>query len=254
MTDNNDPSNLVEFPGEWALKRLLGPTIDIIGQDLSKLYEKGRDRIVRAASRKTPDLDDGKGANLRVAREVFWSGAFSDDEVCAEYFGGLLAASRSKDGKDDRALPFVEIVKSLSSAQLTLHYELCHALSNILVEEREQDPRAAFTTQRRQVFVGTHPQLEKTGINLEMLLRRGLVSAYGTDRVIVNRRGFNHCFAVPTQLGTMLYAAAHNRLDDWQRYGYMSLGEFDEIEIPSLYAGSLDKLEERAEELVATSC
>ena len=136
----------MEFPGEWALKRLLGPTFDLIGQDLSRLYAKGRDRIVRAAKRKTPDLDDGKAANLRVARDVLWNGAFADDEVCAEYFGGLLAGSRSEDGKDDRGLPFVDIVRSLSSSQLRLHYVLCHALSNVLVDERKEDPQAAFTT------------------------------------------------------------------------------------------------------------
>ena len=56
------------IPGADAVRRVLGPTADLIGEDLAKLYAKGRDRLMRAATRKVPDLDDGKCANLRVAR------------------------------------------------------------------------------------------------------------------------------------------------------------------------------------------
>jgi len=52
------------------------------------------------------NLEDGKAANLRVTRDVIWNGAVTDDEVCAEYFGGILAASRTEDGKDDSAIQF----------------------------------------------------------------------------------------------------------------------------------------------------
>lgn len=85
----------------WAGKKLLGPTFDTIGDDLQKLYAAGRDRIIGRAAAKVDDLDDGRRANLRVARDVLWNGAFSESEVCVEYYAGLLAASRSVDGLDD---------------------------------------------------------------------------------------------------------------------------------------------------------
>ena len=85
--------------GLIAAKAILGPTFNEIGEDLRKLYAVGRDRIIDAAYRKLSDPNDGKKANLRVVRDTLWSGAFSDDEICAEYFGGVLAGSRSEDGK-----------------------------------------------------------------------------------------------------------------------------------------------------------
>jgi len=58
--------------------------------------------------RKIPNPHDGKRANQRVTRDALWNGAFTDDEVCAEYFGGILASSRTEESKDDDAIEFVE--------------------------------------------------------------------------------------------------------------------------------------------------
>ena len=64
--------------------------------------------------------DDGKQANLGVSRDVLWNGAFSTESICAEYFGGILASSRSEDGKDDSAIPFVtdnaEMIRAMVSS------------------------------------------------------------------------------------------------------------------------------------------
>ena len=81
-------------PFEWALQKVLGPTLDEIGEDFRRVYATGRERLVGAARRKIDDLEDGQVANRRVAMDVLVHGALaSGDEVCAEYFGGLLAAS-----------------------------------------------------------------------------------------------------------------------------------------------------------------
>src|SRR3989344_8462949 len=106
----------------YAAKKGLGPTLDMVGEDFQKLYEKGRDLIIEKAKGKIENIDDGHRANLRIAREVFWSGSFSEEAICAEYFGGILASSRSKDGKDDDNLYFVNVIKNLSSTELHLHY------------------------------------------------------------------------------------------------------------------------------------
>ena len=55
---------------------------------------------------------------------MIWNGAVTDDEVCAEYFGGILAASRTEDGKDDSAIQFVDCIKAMSAKQLHLHYAI----------------------------------------------------------------------------------------------------------------------------------
>lgn len=95
--------------------KLLGKTADAISTDLASLYTSGRDKIAQVAIRKVKNPDDGKIANIRVARDVFWNGSYSDESICAEYFGGILAASRSSDGKDDTGVFYVDIIKSLSS-------------------------------------------------------------------------------------------------------------------------------------------
>ena len=52
-------------PGEWAVKKVFGPALTEIGEDLKKLYARGRDKLIAAAYRKVRNPDDGKQANLR---------------------------------------------------------------------------------------------------------------------------------------------------------------------------------------------
>ena len=128
----------MENLGEWALEKAFGPVLTEIGEDLKRLYAVGRDKILIAGYKKIKNKEDGRKANLRVAQDVFWNGAFTDDEICAEYFGGILAASRSEDGKDDSAIEFVSVIKSMSSQQLRLHYFIYSGLNQILSRSNEQ--------------------------------------------------------------------------------------------------------------------
>jgi hypothetical protein len=68
-----------------------------------------------------------------VARDVLWNGALTNDEVCAEYFGGILASSRSEDGSDDGVIYYVDVIKSLSSKQLKLHYVIYNSFNKLWV-------------------------------------------------------------------------------------------------------------------------
>ena len=99
----------------YVVQQLFGKTLAEMGDDLNKIYKANRDKLLSKAAAKVVDPNDGAKPNLRVARDVIWNGAVTDDEVCAEYFGGILAASRSDDGKDDSALIFVDCIKALSS-------------------------------------------------------------------------------------------------------------------------------------------
>ncbi len=114
--------------------KLLGKTAETISDDIANLYKVGRDKIFATAVRKTANMNDGKIANLRVARDVFFNGSFTDEAICAEYFGGILASSRSVDGKDDIGVFYTDIIKSLSSSQLKLHYIIYHSLNKLWLE------------------------------------------------------------------------------------------------------------------------
>ena len=128
MSDDLVITSGVVVGSAWAAKKVLGPTLDAMGDDLASCYKFGVQKILASACRKTKDIDDGKAANLRVAHDILRNGAFSTDELVLEYFGGLLASSRSSDGWRDDATPFVDVVKSLSSSQLRLHYNMYNAL------------------------------------------------------------------------------------------------------------------------------
>lgn len=117
----------------YVAQKLFGKTLEEMGDDLNKVYKANRDRLLAKAAKKVTDPNDGAMPNLRVARDIIWNGAVTDDEVCAEYFGGLLAASRSPDGKDDSALIYVDCIKALSAKQLHLHFVIYTCLQNVLV-------------------------------------------------------------------------------------------------------------------------
>jgi hypothetical protein len=51
-------------------------------------------------------------------------GPYCDDELIADYLGGVLAGSRTLPGGDDRAVSWSKIVTSLSALQVRAHYLL----------------------------------------------------------------------------------------------------------------------------------
>ena len=236
--------------GGWVAKKLLGPTLETIGDDLQKLYAAGRDRIVCRAAEKVDDLNDGKCANLRVARDVLWNGAFSESEVCTEYYAGLLAASRSADGLDDEAAPFVDVVKSLASRQLKLHYSIYRSLERILEQAHASGETfnvSAIHGRMDVFFTGHDPH--KSALDLQVLLRNGLIAEFATDSEMITRKGrewlLSFCKAKPTMFGISLYAAAHNQLEWWQAFGLRSFGEFGDIEPPKIYGQTKEELLDR---------
>ena len=237
----------------WTAKKILGPTFDLVGDDLAKLYAAGRDKIIASASKKIPNLDDGKQANLRVSRDVLWNGAFSTESICAEYFGGILASSRSEDGKDDSAIPFVDVIKSLSSEQLRKHYFIYRALGKILSETNSNRDRYHIwdVVNTHQVCIpawGLRPD-----IDLGILKHHGLIDRCGNGSSTLSfsdnkkdDRALPYLIAAPTIFGVMLYAAAYNELEWWQAYGMRSYEDLDDIECPEIYAASLEELESKA--------
>jgi len=237
----------IAIPGEWALQRAFGPVLTELGEDLKRLYAVGRDKILAAGYKKIRDLDDGKKANLRVTRDVLWNGAFTDDAICAEYFGGILAASRSEDGKDDSAIHFVDVIKSMSSKQLELHYIIYTALNRMLSSSNERvNVGQGSELVRKAIFFSQFELVQRHQVNtdtdLNILYRQGLLSNYKTHLYTVRDGALAYVAAHPTTYGVLLYAAAHNRRDEWRSFDRQELGEFDDIALPEFFAPTLQEL------------
>lgn len=248
MTDDNKLA--ISLPGEWAVKKLLGPALEEVGGDLKKLYSTGRDKIIAVAIRKS-DLRDGKKANLRVTRDVFWNGSYTDDAVCAEYFGGILASSRSNDGKDDRGVYYTDIIKSLSSQQLYLHYIIYHSLNKLWLEmpADKKRPNVGDATEIGvyNLWLSTL-ELERTGVinidkDLIALNSKGLVNDFeAKGHKLEDGQEVPYTKVEVTTLGIQLYAVADNKLSEWRKFPLENFGEFPEIQLPRYFAFSLDEL------------
>lgn len=108
-----------------ALK-VLGPTADYVGQGLQS-WTENRVNNVRAifeiAGRKLGDKLDSPGeVPPRMVKEVLDEGSYRSDELGVEYFGGLLASSRTGTPRDDRSAALASLVGRLSIYQLRSHY------------------------------------------------------------------------------------------------------------------------------------
>lgn len=230
----------------YAARKILGPTLDAMGEDLKRLYAAGRDRVLAAAERKIENLDDGKRANLRTARDVLWHGAVTEDTVSAEYYGGLLAASRSSDGQDDTAIPFVNAIKALSRRQLKMHFDIYWSLEQMMLAQmakgNSRDP--AEVRDGRTVCIAGNIFI--SAIDLRVLEQQGLVGVWTIDDMNFEtkegeKRGVDCISAQTTMFGVMLYAAAHNNLRNWHGYGIHKFGDFADVEPPEFYSSSKEE-------------
>lgn len=108
------------------LNKVLGPTADYLGSETRNLVEKcniNLDHVFQRAKSKLGDRLGGPGAvSPRVLKHVIDEGRFAEEEIVVEYYGGLLAGSKSLTGKDDRALPYLSKVQQMSAYQLRLHF------------------------------------------------------------------------------------------------------------------------------------
>ncbi|NTW42262.1 MAG: hypothetical protein HGA44_20705, partial [Cellulomonadaceae bacterium] len=109
--------------GGHLLTRVFGPSADEIGTALARwtAYRVGNvKRIVEGADRKGGDREGG--VSPRVAHRVLEDGSWSDDTVVVDYLSGVLAGSRSLDGRDDRGVVWCTLISGMSALQLRAHY------------------------------------------------------------------------------------------------------------------------------------
>jgi len=125
-----DPESIPKlFPaiieGTLALK-LLGPSADYLGQELQSWTEKrltNLRRIFENAESKLGDRIINKGTvHPKVLKEILEDGSFADDELATEYFGGVLASSRTPNLRDDRGVGFAKLVDGMTSYQTRSHF------------------------------------------------------------------------------------------------------------------------------------
>lgn len=119
--------------GKGGLKRLVGPSVDEIATAMARWtsFRVGNvERIGEAASKKVGDREGQ--VHPRVVHRLLGEGSFCDDEIMVDYLGGLLAASRTPGGRDDRAVAWSDLVTGLSSLQIRAHYLIYREMALLL--------------------------------------------------------------------------------------------------------------------------
>ena len=115
--------------------KLLGPTADYLGEGLKTWTQKRSEnlgRIFNNAIQKTGEKLNIEGqVPPRVLKGILDEGSFCDDPLTAEYFGGILAASRSGISRDDRGKTFIELLTRLSAYQIRAHFVFYQVVKNL---------------------------------------------------------------------------------------------------------------------------
>jgi len=108
------------------LVKILGPTADYVGGEIKNLVQKcnvNLDNIfIKAQKKLGARIDEPGTVSPRVLAHVIDEGRFCEDSIVADYYGGVLASSKSEVDRDDRGVAILATIKSLSVYQLRLHY------------------------------------------------------------------------------------------------------------------------------------
>jgi len=215
-------------------EKILGPTAEYIGDGLKLFTQKSVRcvaKIFRNAEKKLGEKIDEPGAvPPKVLKAILQDGAFCDDDLSVEYFGGVLASSRSEISRDDRGASFLSLVSRLTSYQLRSHYVIYDSIKRVF-SGREISPTDTGGRMQLEVFFAIRAYsrgMELTdkedldsllphvlfGLAKENLIDQGF--AYGDADSIKERysRADQGGFLVrPSALGVELFCWAHGKGD-----------------------------------------
>ena len=98
--------------------KMLGPSADEIGEALRR-WTSYRVRNVKRIAAVADRRAQGREGVVppRLAHTVLEEGSYCDDELMAEYLGGVLAGGRTPSGRDDRAVTWSKLITSMSTLQ-----------------------------------------------------------------------------------------------------------------------------------------
>ena len=140
----------------WASKdligKLLGKTADYLGDELENCVKKcniNLNNVFKHAIKKLGNRIEKPGdVSSRVFRHIIDEGRFCEDELMAEYFGGVLASSRTDSGRDDRGAYYAQLLSQMSTYQLRTHYILYHYCKRAL-----NNTKYHFGTEREKFLI-----------------------------------------------------------------------------------------------------
>lgn len=156
-----DPDTGMKLIGGYVVTRevvskIVGPTAEYLGEELKGWTERrihNVGRIFQKTEQKLGDRIEQPGSvHPKVLKEILDDGSFADDDLAAEYFGGVLASSRTGVPRDDRGAAFAKDVASLSTYQLRMHYHL-HVGFRSVLKGRDLHSQRERTWRHLEMFI-----------------------------------------------------------------------------------------------------
>ncbi|HEY9471094.1 MAG TPA: hypothetical protein VIQ76_15925 [Propionibacteriaceae bacterium] len=109
-----------------VIEKILGPTAEYVGVGLKDWTERSVNNVGRVFEKAQEKLgsriDQPGSVPPKVLKKVLEEASFSEDELSAEYYGGVLASSRSEVGRDDRGAALIALIGRLTSYQIRSHF------------------------------------------------------------------------------------------------------------------------------------
>jgi hypothetical protein len=128
MSEIISGTGLLLAVGAKLINDVCGPTAKYLGKEMESYTKVGianLQRIFGNAAKRIELYHKGDGVvPPRVLKNVLQEGYFCDDQLQAEYLGGILASSKSSIARDDRGVTYSVLLSSLSSYQIRTHYLL----------------------------------------------------------------------------------------------------------------------------------
>lgn len=138
------------------VEKILGPTADYLGDGIKEWTQKGVQnigRIFKNAGKKLGDKIENPGkVPPRVLKGILSEGYFCEDELGAEYFGGVLASSRTSINRDDRGNTMVSMISRMSTYQLRAHY-IFYTIAGKLFESSNYNIGLEEVRRELQIFI-----------------------------------------------------------------------------------------------------
>ena len=217
-----------------VVEKLLGPTADYVGEGMRDWTQRRVANVQRvffkAIHRLAGKIEEPGAVPPRILKGILSESSFCDDELAAEYFGGILASSRSGIDRDDRGASFIALLGRLSTYQIRAHYILYSVFKSLYdgsglglsADDKKKIiiylPYSAYTTAmdlsdaERKKFV---PLLEHVffGLSRELLLDQSLYGGIEVIEKYLPRASDGGIIYWPSALGAELYLWAHGCSD-----------------------------------------
>ncbi|EGQ8103730.1 TPA: hypothetical protein I7259_25120 [Vibrio parahaemolyticus] len=129
---------IAAYLGKDGIAKLLGPTAEYLGGELREFTQKRVQNVGKIFSKAEEKLGDNINSNgavpPKVLKTIINEGSYCDDELAIEYFGGILASSRTELGRDDRGARVARILDTMSTYQIKAHYIIYSLIKELFCE------------------------------------------------------------------------------------------------------------------------